>query len=283
MKKISIFFRRDNKKAIFWDKKIRALIKNRYTEITIIPLPERPGDEKPEAIIVLGGDGTIIQVAQEYNKTGALILGLNLGHVGFMASIRNEKDFPDGLERFFSGKFRKDERMMISAILKREGKKAYLFNAINEIAIQHLFGMVNLKVEIEEYPFQYIRGNGLIVSTASGSTAYNLSAHGPIVMPGIKCFVLTELLDHNIPTPSIIVEEKNTIKITIEDFRKNDRFIISNSNKKADVIIASDSAEAVPVQKGDIIYIKRSRQKIRFVELEKNYFLRSLQEKFAFR
>ena len=283
MKKISIFQREDNKNATAWNKKIRDWVGEKYPEIKIIALSKDKNSEKPDVIIVLGGDGTIIEVVQEYRQIKVPILGLNLGHVGFMASVRDEKDFFNGLENFFEGKYRIDERMMITSEIERAGKKIKTVDAMNEITVQNLFGMVSLKVEIENHPFQYIRGNGLIVSTASGSTAYNLSAHGPIVMPEMKCFIITEVMDHNIPTPSVILKENVEIKIVVEDFRKIDRFIVSKTNEKADVIIASDGIEAIPLQKGDEIIIRKSKNKICFVELEKNYFFKSLQEKFAFK
>ncbi len=283
--KISIFKRNDNKKAIIWEEKITKWLTEKHPEIKIIPLPKNSNvcSIFPDVIIVLGGDGTIIEMAQRHNRCNSLIMGLNLGHIGFMASIRNQKEFISGISKLLKGKYRIDERIKIKAEIIRGGKKYSELSAVNEITVQSLFGIVELKIEIEKHPFQYIRGNGVMVSTASGSTAYNLSAHGPIIMPDIKCFIITELLDHNLPTPSVVIKEDKTLSVTIEDFRKNDKFTITKTGEKADVIITSDGTEIISLKKGDKIIIKSSDDLVKFVEIKPNYFLKSLKEKFAFR
>jgi len=102
-------------------------------------------------------------------------------------------------------------------------------------------------------------------------------------MPDIKCMILTELMDHGIPTPSMVVKRTQTITIEVESFRKKDRFLIRETGDMADVILAADIERMVALKKGDKIIIKKSDRFARFVELEKNYFFKSLQEKFTFR
>lgn len=279
IKNISIFYRKGIPNADDWKDKITQFISKNKPGVEIISFD---GREDPDAVIVLGGDGTIIEAAQKYKASDALIFGLNLGQIGFMASVRREDDFIKGLEKFLDGNFRKDERMMMDGELIRNGKSIKRWSAINDIIVQNIFGIVRLKVEIEGHTLQYIRGTGILVSTATGSTAYNMSAHGPIVMPGIKCFIITEILDHNIPTPSVVINKESEIEITVEDFRKSDKFVLAETGEKTDVILSVDGSEVFSLQVGDKIIIKRSEKTINFVELEKNYFFKSLQEKFAF-
>ncbi|GEM_PF-902726 len=283
-KKIIIHYRSDVKKAREWHDKISEWIKLHYPETKITKSSDTLKDKHiaPDVVIVLGGDGTILEAARKYHKWNPLIVGFNLGHVGFLASVREESMFIKSLELLFKKKYKADPRLMISASLLRKNKVIAELDAANEILIQHLLGMVQLKVEIEQYPFQYISGNGVLISTASGSTALNLSAHGPIVMPNIKCFIVTELLDHNLPTPSVIVKRNNTITVTVEDYRKQNKFIINKTKKTADVILSADGESIIPLRKNDRIVIRESKYQIRIAEMEKNYFLKSVQEKFSF-
>lgn len=273
------------KKAVIWEKKLKKLMQSYRTRINILELNAIPKTKKraPQLLIVLGGDGTILEATQKFQHLNPLIFGLNLGHVGFLASVRSPKYFSSALSKVLRGNFHTIPRMLIQASVIRYNKIIFSGYALNEISIQNLLGMVNLRVEVENHPVQYIHGTGILVSTATGSTAYNLSAHGPIVMPDIKCFIITELLDHNIPTPSLIIKRNKTISIIVEDFRKSDRFTIKKTGEAADVILATDSERIIALKKGDRIVIKKSERLIRFIELEKNYFFKSLEEKFAFK
>lgn len=285
IRRVTIFFRKDVPKTSEWKKKISAWLKKNRPEIEVLSPGAKITDRSgaPDLVIALGGDGTILEAVRTYMHWDPLILGLNLGHVGFIASVREEKNFIKGLEKFFAGDYKADPRMMISAKLIRDKKIAAEFNAMNEITIQHLLGLVRLKVEIEDHPLQYIHGNGVLVATATGSTAYNLSAHGPIIMPDIRCFIITELFDHNIPTPSIVIKRNRSITITVEDFRRMNKFIIAETGEKGDVILTADGPDIIALEKGDKIVLKESKHEIRLVELENHYFFKSLQEKFAFK
>lgn len=239
--------------------------------------------ESPDLIIALGGDGTILEAAQKFLRWNPLIVGLNLGHVGFLATVRNAKNFLSGIKKVFAKRYRTVSRMLIRGTIVRRGKKIFSHDALNEITVQNISGLVDLTVFVEGHPVQKIHGSGVIVSTATGSTAYNLSAHGPIVMPDIKGFIITELFDHGIPTPSLVIKRNRIITIKIEDFRRRELFTIKKTGEPADTVLFAGPWEIVALKNGDIIHIKKSDRLIRFAELEKGYFFKSLQERFGFR
>lgn len=282
--KSTSFYFRDDKQARAWELKLKKWIKNTYPDVLFLPTNRVPKDRKnaPKLLIVLGGDGTILEAARTYQHLNPLILGLNLGHLGFLASERKSGNFISATEKVLENKHEILERMMLEVVLKRKGKIIFKSYALNEVLVQNLFGIVNLKISIAGYPIQYIRGNGVLVSTATGSTAYNLSASGPIVMPEIKCLIITELLDHNIPTPSLVVKYSKTVSVIVEDFRETNKFIMSKNKKTVDVILAADS-EMTSLKKGDEIEIKKSDRIVRFAQLDPNYFFQSLEEKFSFK
>lgn len=274
-KTLDFFFKPDNHKAAFWQEKIISWLKKYYPDIKIT-------SKKPEALLVLGGDGTILEAARKSQKKGPVILGLNLGQIGFLASVREQNKFLSSLKKFLAGDYKTVERMMLRASVLRKGKKVFLEEALNDVIVQNPFGMVALQVSIEDHPVQNIKGTGLLISTATGSTAYNLSAHGPILMPDIKGFVVTEILDHNIPTPSMVIKYDKKIFIKVADFRERGLFSISSTGEKVDIVLISDGEKIFPLKLGDIIRIEKSPRMISFAELEPHYFFKSLQEKFSF-
>lgn len=277
-------FYHSNERALSWAVKIDSFIKKKFPRC-------KKNEKKPEVVIVLGGDGTILEAGRKYHELGSVILGLNLGNIGFLASVRDEKDFLKSLETFFQDKSGLIERMMLSAQVKRKNKIVFKTEALNEVVIKNLLGLVELEANIAGHPVQHIRGSGLLVATATGSTAYNLSAHGPIVMPDIKCFIVTELLDHSIPSPSLVVKYSNTINISVVSYRERGLISLSKTlrldsgqaGKKIDVLLVADGESIFPLEEKDEVIITSSPHLIKFAELEKNYFFKSLQEKFGFK
>lgn len=270
-----VFFH-PNERALFWAAKINGFIKNKFPSC-------QKDEKKPEVVIVLGGDGTILEAGRKYHELGSIILGLNLGNIGFLASVRDEKDFLKSLDNFFKGKFGTIERMMLSAQVKRKNKIVFSTEALNEVVVKNPLGLVELEANVGGHPVQYIRGTGLLVATATGSTAYNLSAHGPIVMPDIKCLIITEILDHSIPSPSVVVKYNNPVSVKVVSYRKTGVISLSKNNQKVDVILVADGESIFPLEEKDEILITSSPHLIKFAELESNYFFKSLQEKFGFK
>jgi NAD+ kinase len=274
-RKVFVFYRADNSRASVWAKKITTwLLKKK------IPLG-KSGDEA-HIIIVLGGDGAILEAARKFKKNHIIILGFNLGNVGFLASVRSSRDFLKSLEQFFNGNYIVVKRMMLSTTVERGGKKVFSANALNEVAVQNPFNVSEMDIIIEGYTTQHIRGSGVLVATATGSTALNLSAHGPIVMPEIPCIIVTELLDHNSPTPSIVLTPNHRITVRIGEFREHSLLMNARTGEFINVLLAADGEQIFTLQKGDVVSIKRSPHTVRFAELQKNYFFKSIQEKISF-
>lgn len=276
IKTYHIFYHPGNKRALAWVSKINGFIRKRFPDI-------RSNAQKPNVVIVLGGDGTILEAARKYHDLGSIILGLNLGNVGFLASVRDEKDFLKFLSKFLNGQYGVIERMMLSAQVERKGKVIFRAEALNEIVIKNPLGMVELQAKVSGHPVKDIRGTGLLVATATGSTAYNLSAHGPIVMPDIKCIIITELLDHSIPSPSVVVKYLNQVNVEVVSYRKTGIISLSKTKQKIDVLLIADGESVFPLEEKDEVVIKSSPHLVKFAELEANYFFKSLQGKFGFK
>jgi len=259
-----------------WEKKIIAHLKEHHKNATIV-------NEQPDFVIALGGDGTILEGARKFRNDLPTILGLNLGHVGFLASARKPKQFLEAIDNLLTGKFVLTNRMMLSAKVFRKGLLIHETDCLNEVTAQGLMSPVKMTISVDGHPLQYVHGSGVIVATPTGSTAYNLSAHGPIVSPDINCIIVTELLDHNIPTPSIILRKNKTVHVDITEVRKRGILAIVETNKSVDAVLTADDMDLFPLLENDRIQITMSKHVIKFAEFEESYFLKSLQAKFAFR
>ncbi len=277
IKKIAFYYDDKNTKATKALEDIYLMIQKEYPNMKL-------DDKKPDVVFVLGGDGTMIKAIKDFNYSNALFFGFNLGNVGFLTSVRDSKKFLEKIKLFLKGEYFISQRNLIKVEVKRNNKIVFKDDVLNEIAIQNLIGMVNLDVRIDDFQFQNIFGTGVLVATPTGSTAYNLSAHGPVVMPNIECLVLTELMDHNIPTPSLVISKDKQINIEVVGFRRKELFQIKQNQEmvRSDVLLISDGINLFSLNKGDRIVIKNNDKKINLIELEKNYFLSSLKDKFYY-
>ncbi len=277
MKQRITFFRRsDNLKAKTWERKLRAHIAKRYPSTEIV-------ETKPTIVIVLGGDGAILEAARTWRRESPILLGLNLGHVGFLASARKPSEFLGAIDLLLNSKFTKAERMMLRAQVFRNGRVIHETDCLNEVTAQGLMSPTKMTISVDGHPLQYIHGSGVIVATPTGSTAYNLSAHGPIVSPDINCMIVTELLDHHLPTPSIIIKRTKTIHIDINEVRERNILTLRKTGEAVDAVLTADDMDLFPLKQGDRIEVSVSKHVVRFAEFEESYFIKSLQAKFAFK
>jgi NAD+ kinase len=208
--------------------------------------------EMCDILVSIGGDGTLISLARKSYKYNKPIMGINAGNLGFLTDVRVD-EIESFIEKFFNGEYRIDKRMMLKIEVDKE--KYYAFNDI-VFSRETISSMVDLKVEAEclseknkeKYWLNTYYGDGLIISTPTGSTAYNLSAGGPVVFPLTKSLILTPLCPHSLTQrplvlPSdfrLLIESNSKVEIIIDG-----QEIVHLYNSKAKIKIASKSAKLI--------------------------------------
>ncbi|WP_456488643.1 NAD(+)/NADH kinase [Caminibacter pacificus] len=173
--------------------------------------------EAADFLVALGGDGTLISLARRSYKFNKPILGINAGNLGFLTDI-NPDNIEEFIDKFLNGEYRIDERMVIEVEYK--DKKLYAFNDI-VISKEVISSMIHIRVDTNESYLNTYYGDGLIVSTPTGSTAYNLSAGGPVVYPLTEGFVLTPICPHSLTQRPLILPSNFVLEIEVkENFAK---------------------------------------------------------------
>ena len=224
-----------------------------------------------DCLIVLGGDGTIIQAARDFCKKSIPILGVNLGTLGYLAEI-DKNTIISALDSLINDNYYIDERMMLSGKVIRDGKVVYEDVALNDIILSRYgtLSVININIYIDSEFIHEYTADGVIVSSPTGSTAYNLSAGGPIVMPDASLFVLTPICPHTINARSIILPENVTIELEVAQNHRN-------TSKNIGANFDGDSPFQLKI--GDKIRICRSNQKAKLIRLSKISFLEAISKK----
>lgn len=229
--------------------------------------------DKVDCIIVLGGDGTILHAARDTAGVNVPILGINLGTLGFLAEV-DPAHAHEAIDRVLSGDYETQDRMMLQARVLSNGKETKLSPALNDVNIIRCGSLQIVRFGI------YVNGeflcnmgaDGIIVATPTGSTAYNMSAGGPIVKPEADIIVLTPICAHTLNARSIVLSADDVIEISID--KANDGGTIS-------LEVNSDGNDRLGVSTGDRIVIARSEYRSRMVRLSKVSFLQTLQKKMS--
>ena len=213
-------------------------------------------------VVVLGGDGTLLGAARQVGRYGAPILGVNLGGLGFLTCIPLERIYPV-VETMVNGGLQVESRMMLETEVLRDEKEAIRFQVLNDVVINKstLARIIDLDVTINDEFVTTFRADGLIIATPTGSTAYNLSAGGPILYPTIETFVLTPICPFTLTNRPIIVPD--TAVIGIEMGRESE----------GTVILTFDGQVGFDLHHGDKVKIRKSKEKINlFKPPDQNYF-----------
>lgn len=224
-------------------------------------------EEQLELIIVVGGDGTILRVARDMACWDVPILGINLGHKGFLAEIEVEQ-----MERFLqyivTGQYSLQERMMIEARLLRGEEELGSYLALNDIVVSR--GPFSRIIKVEAYVnddfMESYSGDGIIIATPTGSTGYSLSAGGPIANPSMELFVVTPICPHSLYNRSVIVNGNDRINLRID-------------SRQVQVVLTVDGQVRFALEDDDQIVIARSDQKVKLVSFHDYSFYRMLHQK----
>lgn len=177
-----------------------------------------------DVIITVGGDGTLMHASKLASRCNIPIIGINVGRLGFLATI-NKNDFSKLLD-ILDGNYIISKRMLLEVnIISNEKKVSY--EALNDIVISkgNISKIIDLDVFYNEEPFSSYRCDGLIFSTPTGSTAYSLSAGGPVISPNINCFSITPICSHSIFNTPVVFDENTVLNVNINKNNKNDVYI----------------------------------------------------------
>ncbi|MEJ2470733.1 MAG: NAD(+)/NADH kinase [Desulfuromonadales bacterium] len=228
MKRIGIFAKRHHKDAVRLAEEVAAWLAERHIEVLVDEsLAEAmtdtrgyPGQSIPplvDMVVVLGGDGTLLSVARLVADLRTPILGVNLGSLGFLTEITQPELFPM-LEQVVRGDFTVSERMRLLAVIRRQGKELMRYRVLNDVVINKgaLARIIDMEAWVDDDYLTTFKADGLIVSTPTGSTGYNLAAGGPIIYPGNHCHVIAPICPHTLTNRPIVVSDEATIRIEVK-------------------------------------------------------------------
>ncbi|MBQ7583595.1 MAG: NAD(+)/NADH kinase [Lachnospiraceae bacterium] len=232
---------------------------DRYTDSSSLPADT-------DCILVLGGDGTLIQAASDVADTGIPMLGINTGRLGYLTDVERSDIIP-ALDALILDKYLVDERMMITGDVISGGDRVCTESALNDIVVHRQGDMrvVEYDVYVNKKFLKSYRADGIIVSTPTGSTAYSLSAGGPIVEPASKLFIITPICPHTLNSRSVVLSAEDEIFI---------------STGKKDIAVAFDGRETSPLPEDGGVSITRSEKVTKIVRLHDDSFLNVLHNKF---
>src|SRR5262245_41837014 len=220
-----------------------------------------------DVLLVLGGDGTMLNAARLAGERGIPILGVNMGGLGFLTEVRLENLYPS-LERVFANDFVLDERLMLQTHFHRSGETVAQGVALNDVVISKgtVARMIELKIAIQGRFVTNLRGDGLIVSSPTGSTAYSLSAGGPIIDPAVQSLILTPISPHTLTHRPLIVPGEAELDVTL-------------TSKDDGAMATLDGQVGVAITQGDTVVIQTSEHRSRLIRFPESHYYDVLREK----
>lgn len=232
---------------------------------------EKMDDALPcaDMLICFGGDGTILHAAKDADAYGVPILGVNMGSVGFMAEL--EYGELSLLSKLADGNFTTENRMMLDVSVIREGQQIFHEVALNDAALTKgaVARVVDLKISCDHMPMSDFSGDGVVVSTPTGSTGYSMAAGGPIVEPTAENLIITPICAHAMDAKSFVLSSERVVSIRLGRLTRKTAYL------------SADGGRAFRLQDGDVAEIKKSDKYTKLVRLSGRTFYEILAKKFG--
>lgn len=221
-----------------------------------------------DLIVVLGGDGTILNIAESAAENNTPILGINLGNLGFLS--QSEEISKEMFDDVFSGKYSIRECMMLRATVYENEEKKEEFTALNDVVLKgEMSRMVNIKLDVDGTNTNNYPADGVIIATATGSTAYSLSAGGAIVHPELDAIMITPICPHTLKARCMIVPDNKVVEVSFrEPYRNNP-------------VLSVDGKRTYILDENDYVRVVKSNHKVKFINLNKRSFFDIVREKIA--
>ncbi len=284
MKRIGIIAKKNKPEAVAIANKLMAWLRSKKIEIYVeeeigqllLPAPSEPSlkmikrETIPidmEMIIVLGGDGTLLSVARQVWNKNIPILGVNLGGLGFLTEIALDELYPV-LERVVRDDFEVNEREVLNAGVIRRGNRVAEFIVLNDAVINKgaLARIIHLETTINGEYLSTFRSDGLIISTPTGSTAYNLSAGGPIVYPSLHTIIITPICPHTLTIRPIIIPDDVKIRALLK-------------SRDEEVTLTLDGQQGFTLEFEDVVEVGKAEGRILLIKSPYRHYFELLREK----
>lgn len=283
MKKFALLTNYSKDKRFVYTRMIKTYITENggsYWIPRYISEPDKDGDQRYdfsdmpediECVLVLGGDGTLLQAARELLQRHIPLLGINLGTLGFLTSAE-KSELPKCLDSVLDDSCSIDERMMLEGVAYHGSEKIQMNIALNDVIIARagFSRLVELKIYVNGELLSIYNADGIIVSTPTGSTGYSLSAGGPIIFPQTDVIVITPICPHSLQARSLVVSGEDRIMIEIGRRRKT---------QKEEAMVTFDGRSAQELETGDRIEIYKAQETTQLIRLKGRSFYQALQNK----
>jgi NAD+ kinase len=219
-----------------------------------------------DVIAVFGGDGTLLHAARLVAGSGIPILGVNLGSLGFLTEVKLE-EFRLAFEDLLSGDYTLENRILLGVEVFRQDLVLDRYLAVNDAVINKgaLARIIELEVKVNSQSVSLIRADGLIVATPTGSTAYSLSAGGPIIYPTLAAFIINPICPHTLTNRPVVVPDDGIIEVRLV--------------RGSDVMVTVDGQVGMPLEQDDCLKLRKAGPVIRLVQVRGNTFFKVLREK----
>lgn len=257
---VGLVVKRDRPRAVRLAQKLHAYLRRRRLTVVVDDsgapgAPPRPkGTRTPDVdlLVVLGGDGTLLSVARRVDPRTP-ILGVNMGELGYLTEIAEEEALPM-LQRVLAGDYEVERRLMLRAELERPGAAVQRWRALNDVVISNgaRARIIRFTMFVDGQPLAEYRADGVIVATPTGSTAYSLSAGGPIVEPTVEVLLVSPISPHTLSNRPMVLRPDSVVRLEV-------------AARQQDVVLTVDGQEGVALQGGDAIVVRRARTAVSLI------------------
>jgi NAD+ kinase len=257
-----LLFLRDREVPVVLEKQTAALVPDE--NVTAVTRTEIPSEV--DLIVVLGGDGTLLSMARSVGDLGVPLLGVNLGGLGFLTATTTDETLP-AVDAYLKGGMTVEDRMMLEARVMRASQHVFQQAALNDVVITKsaMSRIINLNVSVEGQTATAYRADGLIISTPTGSTAYCLSAGGPILFPTMDAIVLVPIASHTLTNRPIVLPGSHRISVTLQTAQE--------------VMLTLDGQVGFELRDHDVVEVSQSRARVRLVRFAERHFFSVLRTK----
>jgi NAD+ kinase len=233
------------------------------------PEPQARPRFKPDLVISIGGDGTLLYAARAWGQNGTPMFGVNQGHLGFLAETEPAR-FQDLLEEVLAGRYHQEKRMALEVVVRRQGRPVGRSMALNEVVVNKgvLSRIITLSLKVKNFGHWAFRADGVIIATPTGSTAYNISAGGPMVYPTLEAVVVTPICPFTLTSRPLVLPADFPVEM-----------VVASENPDQDIHLTADGQLSLPLEVGDKVTVRRHPNGINLIVSPSRNFIDILRQK----